>query len=51
MTLMKNEVAVVLFSGINYFSGQAFEIQKITQAAHRKVSLASGFRLTRLNDD
>lgn len=30
-------VAVVFFAGVNYFNGQVFEMQKITEAAHKKV--------------
>lgn len=30
-------VAVVFFSGVNYFTGQVFDMQRITEAAHKKV--------------
>jgi kynureninase len=30
----KDATAIVLFSGINYFTGQFFDIKKITEAAH-----------------
>jgi kynureninase len=30
----KDELALVLFSGLNYYSGQVFDMQAITQAAH-----------------
>jgi kynureninase len=30
------EIAVVLFSGVNYFTGQAFDMERITQRAHRQ---------------
>ncbi len=39
-----NETALVLFSGINYYSGQYFDIKKITQAAHNAGAFA-GFDL------
>lgn len=39
-----NETALVLFSGINYYSGQVFDIQKITEAAH-KAGAYAGFDL------
>lgn len=32
-----DEIAVVMFSGVNYFSGQLFDIKKITEAGHKKV--------------
>ena len=31
-----DEIALVLFSGIQYFTGQLFNIKEITEAAHRK---------------
>lgn len=39
-----DELALVLFSGIQYYTGQFFEIGKITQAAHDAGALA-GFDL------
>lgn len=33
-------VAVVFFSGVNYFTGQVFDMQRITEAAHKKVSFS-----------
>lgn len=35
-----DSIAVVLLSGVQYFTGQLFEIDKITQAAQAKVSSA-----------
>lgn len=32
-----DELALVLFSGIQYFTGQLFKIKEITQAAHKIV--------------
>ena len=40
----KNETALMLFSGINYYTGQFFNIQSITQAAHNAGAYA-GFDL------
>jgi len=34
-----DEIAVVFFAGVNYFNGQVFEMQKITEAAHKKGCL------------
>jgi len=31
-----DEIAIVLFSGIQYFTGQLFNIKEITYAAHEK---------------
>jgi len=33
-------VAVVLLGGVNYYTGQAFDLQKITEAAHAKGCIA-----------
>ena len=32
-----HEVALVLFSGVQYYTGQFFDIEKITQAGHERV--------------
>ncbi len=39
-----NETALLLFSGINYYTGQYFDIKAITEAAHRAGAYA-GFDL------
>ncbi|MDB5007498.1 MAG: kynU [Mucilaginibacter sp.] len=39
-----NELALVLFGGVNYFTGQLFEMEAITAAAH-KVGVYAGFDL------
>lgn len=39
-----NSVALVLFGGVNYYSGQVLDIQAITEAAH-KVGAYAGFDL------
>src|SRR6201986_4066302 len=39
-----NELALVLFSGINYYTGQFFDIEAITKAAHKAGAIA-GFDL------
>lgn len=39
-----DEVATVMFGGVNYYTGQFFEIEKITEAAHR-VGATAGFDL------
>jgi len=40
----KNEVALVLFGGINYYSGQFYDLKAITDAAH-KAGAYAGFDL------
>lgn len=40
----KDEVAVVLFGGINYYSGQVLDMKAITEAAH-KAGAYAGFDL------
>ena len=40
----KDSVALVLFSGVNYYTGQVFDIEKITAAAHNAGAYA-GFDL------
>jgi kynureninase len=40
----KDSVALVLFSGVNYYTGQIFDIKKITTVAHQADALA-GFDL------
>ncbi|PWK79317.1 kynureninase [Mucilaginibacter oryzae] len=40
----KNELAVVLFAGINYYTGQFFDLKAITDAAHQAGAYA-GFDL------
>lgn len=39
-----NELALVMFGGVNYYTGQFFELDKITEAAH-KVGALAGFDL------
>ena len=39
-----NEVALVLFGGVNYYSGQVFDMAAITKAAHQ-VGAIAGFDL------
>lgn len=39
-----NEIALVLFSGVNYYTGQVFDMKEITTAAH-KVGAYCGFDL------
>jgi kynureninase len=40
----RDEIALVMFSGINYYSGQLFDIPEITSAAHKAGAIA-GFDL------
>jgi kynureninase len=40
----KDSLALVLFGGINYYSGQLFDMEKITTAAHKAGAIA-GFDL------
>lgn len=40
----KDELALVLFSGLNYYTGQVFDIKAITEAAH-KHGIKAGFDL------
>lgn len=40
----KSTLALVMFGGVNYYTGQYFNIKKITQAAH-KVGAKAGFDL------
>jgi kynureninase len=39
-----NEIALVIFGGVQYYTGQFFDIKKITEAAH-KVGAVAGFDL------
>ena len=40
----KDELALVVFGGVNYYTGQFFDIKKITEAAH-EVNVVAGFDL------
>ena len=40
----KNELALVMFGGVNYYTGQVFDMKTITAAAH-KVGVYCGFDL------
>jgi kynureninase len=42
--LHKNELALVVFGGVNYYTGQLFDIQMITKTAH-EVGVCAGFDL------
>jgi kynureninase len=44
IALHKDELALVLFSGVNYYTGQVFDIEAITAAAHNAGAYA-GFDL------
>jgi kynureninase len=35
-----DSIAVVFFSGVQYFTGQFFNIKEITRAAHSKVKIS-----------
>ncbi|PKQ69779.1 kynureninase [Raineya orbicola] len=41
---LADELALVIFGGVNYYTGQVFEMQKITQKAHQ-VGAVVGFDL------
>jgi kynureninase len=41
----KDELALVLFSGVHYYTGQVFEIREIVKAAH-SAGIVCGFDLT-----
>lgn len=38
-----DEIAIVMFSGVQFYTGQCFEMQKITAAGHAKVLSSSLF--------
>jgi len=38
-----DSIALVMFSGIQYYTGQFFQIKEITEAGHSKVSLSFKF--------
>ncbi len=42
--LNKDELALVLFGGVNFYTGQLFDIKKITETAH-EVGIIAGFDL------
>ena len=35
-------ISLVLFSAVHYYTGQFFKMKKITEAAHKKVSIIYG---------
>jgi len=39
-----DSIALIWFAGVNYYSGQAFELKRITEAAHKK-NIVAGFDL------
>lgn len=41
---LKNELALVMIGGVNYYTGQAFDMKSITEAAHKAGAIA-GFDL------
>jgi kynureninase len=44
LQIHKDEIALVLFSGLNYYSGQVFNIEQITEVAHT-IGARVGFDL------
>lgn len=38
-----HQIALVMFSGIQYYTGQLFEIEKITRAGHEEVKVHGPF--------
>jgi kynureninase len=42
-----DSLAVVLFSGVQYYTGQCFEMEQITKAAQAQVGLARDSLVTR----
>ncbi len=34
-----SEISLILFSGVQYYTGQLFQIKEITEAAHKQVYL------------